>query len=54
MNKELIAEVISDLPETPVTSDETESIDSEMTEYPFYIVPRPPMPGRTSWSSTPW
>ncbi|MBS1211635.1 MAG: hypothetical protein H6R26_251 [Proteobacteria bacterium] len=54
MNKELNAEVLSDPPETPVMSMEVESSEPHVTEYPFYIVPRPPMPGKTSWSSTAW
>lgn len=27
---------------------------NDQDDYPFYIVPAPPVPGRTAWSVVPW
>ncbi|AAU91954.1 MULTISPECIES: hypothetical protein [Methylococcus] len=33
---------------------EQETVAKDPEEYPFYIIPAPPVPGRTSWSVVPW
>ncbi|WP_169603560.1 hypothetical protein [Methylococcus geothermalis] len=40
------------VPSTPANEQETAA--TEQDEYPFYIIPAPPVPGRTSWSVVPW
>ena len=40
------------VPSIPANEQETAAKDKD--EYPFYIVPAPPVPGRTSWSVVPW
>jgi hypothetical protein len=40
------------IPSVPANEQETAAKDQE--EYPFYIIPAPPVPGRTSWSMVPW
>ena len=54
MSKELIAEVVSDLSDLARTREEADIIEQGTTEHPFYIVPPPPVPGKTSWSVTPF
>jgi hypothetical protein len=54
MNQEPIAEVLPDSPDSAHYSDATPEVDMSGEEYPFYIVPRPPIPGQTSWSTVPW
>lgn len=31
-----------------------EASDPRQEDYPFYIVPPPPVPGQTGWSIVPW
>ncbi len=40
------------LPETKANPEQAAASIQE--EYPFYIVPPPPIPGQTSWSIVPW
>lgn len=37
-----------------VPTKEQETAPKDQEEYPFYIIPAPPVPGRTSWSVVPW
>jgi len=54
MNKEFIAEVVSDLAEPTHSSIEPSEEQTNTGELPFYIIPAPPIPGKTAWSSAPW
>ena len=54
MNTEIVAETAAELYELADLGDEMEATDFDAVEYPFYIVPRPPVPGKTGWSSTAW
>lgn len=45
-------ETPQDLPERK--SDLLDSSAPEQEDYPFYIVPAPPVPGQTGWSIVPW
>jgi hypothetical protein len=45
--------------ETPKELPETQAVSAQASapkpeEYPFYIVPPPPIPGQTGWSIVPW
>lgn len=31
-----------------------QALAPKQEEYPFYIVPPPPIPGQTGWSIVPW
>ncbi len=44
-------ETPQDLPEEKAAADEN---TAEGEDYPFYILPPPPIPGQTSWSIVPW
>lgn len=54
MNNELIAEVVSDLAEPTYPSTEPSEERTGTGELPFYIIPGPPIPGKTAWSIAPW
>lgn len=54
MNDQLIAEVIADLADVAPAPVPTERPTATEKEYPFYIVPSPPIPGKTAWSIVPW
>ena len=41
-----------DLPERTASPLEASALKPE--DYPFYIVPPPPIPGQTGWSIVPW
>jgi hypothetical protein len=45
-------ETLAELPERKVSPMETSASNPE--DYPFYIVPPPPIPGQTGWSIVPW
>lgn len=53
MNPEMNAEARPEVYEIS-EGDEMTSRDVELADYPFYIVPRPPIPGKTGWSVTAW
>lgn len=53
MNEDTIAEMIDDLADSVVKGEEAHLPKPNSEEYPFYIVPRPPIPGKTRWSVTP-
>jgi hypothetical protein len=50
MNSETTPKVESDQSETPRSPTEQSEETIESTEFPFYIVPPPPIPGKTAWS----
>ncbi|MBP1153130.1 MULTISPECIES: hypothetical protein [Methylocaldum] len=50
MNSESTTKAESNPPETPRSQAERAEETLESTELPFYIVPRPPIPGKTAWS----
>jgi hypothetical protein len=54
MNKELIAEVVSDLAELSHPSTESREEPKDMGEPPDFVIPSPPIPGKTAWSIAPW
>ncbi|MDD5035582.1 MAG: hypothetical protein PHE55_12575 [Methylococcaceae bacterium] len=41
-------------PEHPIVQQEIPTSQSRPEEYPYYIVPKPPIPGQTAWSIVPW
>jgi len=45
-------ETPKDLPERRAIPLEASSPEAE--DYPFHIVPQPPIPGQTGWSIVPW
>ena len=45
-------EAAKDLPISQSVPMEASSLKHE--DYPFYIVPPPPVPGQTAWSIVPW
>jgi hypothetical protein len=56
---EVAVMMIESKPEKPVDSPErkaapVEAVMAKPEEYPFYIVPAPPIPGQTGWSIVPW
>ncbi len=53
MNQKLIAEVVSDLTELSPPSAKPSEDQANTLETPFYIVPAPPVPGKTAWRITP-
>ena len=53
MNKELIAEVVSELAGLIRPSAQPSEERTNTGEMPFYIVPEPPIPGKTAWSIAP-
>ncbi len=54
MNNELTADVASDLTELTHPSASSGEERTDARELPFYIVPAPPIPGKTAWSIAPW
>lgn len=54
MNTHIDAETQSEPQECADGAHELDSGEFAATEYPFYIVPRPPVPGKTVWSVTAW
>jgi hypothetical protein len=50
MNSESTAKIDSN--PTDISRSEAEHTEerAESDDYPFYIVPRPPIPGKTAWS----
>jgi hypothetical protein len=50
MNSETTPKVESDQTEMPRSPTEQSEETIESTEFPFYIVPPPPIPGKTAWS----
>jgi hypothetical protein len=52
MNSESTPKVDSDQSETLRSPTERSEETIESTEFPFYIVPPPPIPGKTAWSIT--
>lgn len=51
MSSESTAKVAeSDLSETPRPPAERAEETVESNEFPFYIIPPPPIPGKTAWS----
>jgi len=49
---EATQEAPQDLPERQTSPLEASTYHEE--EYPFHIVPAPPIPGQTGWSIVPW
>jgi hypothetical protein len=45
-------EKLAEMPETKLSP--MDAPDSNVEDYPFYIVPSPPIPGQTGWSIVPW
>ncbi|QSA95986.1 hypothetical protein [Methylococcus sp. EFPC2] len=57
MNPEIISDLSSeqaDLPSSGAEIVELAKPESASEAYPYYIVPRPPVPGKTAWSVVPW
>ncbi len=54
MNNESIAEVMSDLAELTRPSTKLSEERTDTDELPFYVIPAPPIPGKTAWSIAPW
>ncbi len=54
MTKELTAEVVSDMAEPTHLSTKPSEEQTYTGELPFYIIPDPPIPGKTAWSIAPW
>jgi len=51
--------MIESQPEAPQDVPERKAVPMEASasrqeDYPFYIVPPPPIPGQTGWSIVPW
>lgn len=52
--------MIEPKPEAPKNLPERKAVPLEASasrqqeDYPFYIVPPPPLPGQTGWSIVPW
>jgi len=53
MNSESIAKPESDSSEIPQPPAARVEETTNSNELPFYIVPEPPIPGKTSWSIAP-
>ncbi len=54
MSNELIAELASDLAELTRPSTKPSEERTDTGDLPFYIIPAPPIPGKTAWSIEPW
>jgi len=52
MKTESKPEAVQTLPEGKADAVDTSAPKRE--DYPFYIVPSPPVPGQTGWSIVPW
>jgi len=54
MNKDCIAEVVADLANLSLPPDDDIDALDDDDEALHYIVPEPPVPGKTAWSIAPW
>ena len=54
MSNETVVEAFPEPTEGVERDEETDMSERHNEDYPFYIVPRPPIPGKTLWSVTPY